>query len=535
MTAGPTVPARRSTVGTVTALDALRSDEARRTRALMIGELVTVGCVGALGLVAPGPERVRPWVVAFAALSVILCTASLRWREFTATRLLVTHLPVIPFVVCAYMFFGVWSFFAAASAVGTFVFAMGSSRAFAVLSYFLMASVPAVGMLGLATGLIQPMGMVRAPPMPVAVQLGFLLYLQIYFASMYWLGRASRNSQIAAMRELEEALRKVDERDALLDEAQRDLDRLEGRGQARWSGATLGAWKLGPLLGRGGMGEVYSAIHVESGSPAAVKLVSLEAEDSPQIVERFRREAEILRRLRHPSIVTLFDVGEHHGMPYLVMERLSGESLSAILRRVRRLPLSEVRDLVSEIAAGLEHALGHEVVHRDLKPQNLIRLEETGRWKVLDFGVSKLGEGATLTRGHAIGTPGYMAPEQIRGGRVDHRADVFALTAVAYRCLSGVPAFSGDHARILYQVIHAQPRKPAVKLPHDVELVLALGLAKSPAERIPKASALAQALSDACDGRLDPALRARGEALLRRHPWGGYDADDARTERIAGG
>ncbi len=437
---------------------------------------------------------------------------------------------MIPFIILAYTYFGVWSFFAAASAVGVFVFAMGSSRRFALLTYLLMASAPAIGMAGLAFGFIEPTGLVRPLPMSAPVQLGFLLYLQLYFAAMFWLGRESRRSQLAAMTELQNALRQVDERDALLDEAQRDLHRLEAAGRGRWSGAQIGPWRLGDLLGRGGMGEVYAGAHVESGVQAAVKLLALEVEDSDESLKRFRREAEILRRLKDPSIVELYDVGDSQGVPYLAMERLRGESLAVILRRERKLGTQQTAELVRQVARALDHALAAQVVHRDLKPHNLFRLDGGDRWKILDFGISQLGGGPTITRGQAIGTPGYMAPEQVRGGRVDQRADVFALGAVIYRCLTGVPAFSGDHVRLLYDVVHVQPRRPEVT--PDVERVLALALAKAPDERFRTASELSRALDAAFAQRLDDALRSRADRLLARHPWGGFDADDDLTERL---
>jgi eukaryotic-like serine/threonine-protein kinase len=520
---------------TLTAVDVLRGDEERRTRALLVGELVTVGAAGLLALVSPGPAHIRPWLVAVSALAATLLAVGLRGRRFSTRRLLLMHLGVIPFVVLSYVFFGVWSFFTAGSAVGTFVFAMGSSRPFAWLSYLLMAMAPAVGMLGLATGLITPTGLVRPLPMPPWVQVGFAAYLQLYFASMFWLGRASRRSQFAAVTELESALRKVDERDALLDEAARDLDRLEAGGRGRWTGSRVGPWRLGTLIGRGGMGEVYESVHADTGRTAAIKLVALELEESTLVAARFQREAQILERLTHPAIVELYEVGEDRGIPYLAMEKLAGESLAMLLRRARSLPLADVTNMVAQVASGLEHALAAEVVHRDLKPQNLFRVADSGQWKILDFGVSKLGAGATLTRDKAIGTPGYMAPEQIHGGSVDHRVDVFALAAVAYRSLTGVPAFSGDQVRVLYDVMHRQPRRPGSELPSDVELVLALGLAKSRDERLASARQLADALGAAAENRLPEAMRARARALLARHPWGGFDSRDERTEQLAGG
>jgi serine/threonine-protein kinase len=164
-------------------------------------------------------------------------------------------------------------------------------------------------------------------------------------------------------------------------------------------------------------------------------------------------------------------------------------------------------------------------VHRDIKPQNLFAVDGAdGKrlWKVLDFGVSKLAASGTLTQGHIIGTPGYMAPEQARGGEVGPKADVFSLTVIAYRALTGRPAFSGrDMPRVLFDVCYVQPMRPSklVPLPDDVERVLALGMAKD-AEARPGALELATALRAAFDERLDEALRRRADAILQREPWG---------------
>jgi serine/threonine-protein kinase len=167
------------------------------------------------------------------------------------------------------------------------------------------------------------------------------------------------------------------------------------------------------------------------------------------------------------------------------------------------------------------------VVHRDLKPHNLFLAEEGGvfTWKLLDFGVSKLVDaGGTLTAGHVIGTPGYMAPEQARGEDVDGRADVYALAAIAYRCLTGHPPFTGkDVPSTLYDVVYKMPTRPSLliaELHADVDRALALGLAKRPRERLASARELADALAAAVGGGLAPGLRVRADELVARHAWG---------------
>jgi serine/threonine-protein kinase len=198
-----------------------------------------------------------------------------------------------------------------------------------------------------------------------------------------------------------------------------------------------------------------------------------------------------------------------------------------MLRGRRRLALRETIDLVTQVADGLEAAREAGIVHRDLKPSNLFRADGEGAttWKILDFGVSKLeGSAGTLTRDQVVGTPGYMAPEQARGGEVDHRADVYGLAAVCYRCVTGSAAFAGsDVPALLYRVVHEMPARPTAiaELPGDVELVLAIGLAKQPDERFETAAELAEALTAAARHELPAVLRARARRLLVHTPWAG--------------
>jgi serine/threonine-protein kinase len=208
------------------------------------------------------------------------------------------------------------------------------------------------------------------------------------------------------------------------------------------------------------------------------------------------------------------------------MERLRGFDLAHHLRRLRKLTLTQAVSLVAQIGAGLTTAHDGGVVHRDLKPHNLFLAERDGTftWKLLDFGVSKLiDSGGTLTAGHVIGTPGYMAPEQAKSEDVGPRADVYALAAIAYRCLTGHPPFTGkDVPSTLYDVVYKMPTRPSLlaELPADVDRALALGMAKRHGERLATAAELVTALTRAAEGALPAELRARADALLERHAWG---------------
>ncbi|HMR11809.1 MAG TPA: serine/threonine-protein kinase, partial [Polyangiaceae bacterium] len=295
----------------------------------------------------------------------------------------------------------------------------------------------------------------------------------------------------------------------------------------RYTGQRVAGYQVGEIIGRGAMGEVYAGLRSGDDRPVALKFLHPMVLSEEKHLDRFMREAKIAAALNSPHVVKILELGNSNdGIPFIAMERLEGEDLARKLRGKKQLKISEVLTLVSEVAQGLSLADERGIVHRDLKPQNLFLAQTTegAVWKILDFGVSKINAaGATATQGGAVGTPSYMAPEQAKGRDVDHRADVFALGAIAYRALTGKPPFTGpDSLATLYNVVHVQPTRPSQlrPLPRDVDRVLALSLAKDVARRIESASALSDALSAAASGRLDPGLRSRADALLGLMPWG---------------
>jgi serine/threonine-protein kinase len=215
------------------------------------------------------------------------------------------------------------------------------------------------------------------------------------------------------------------------------------------------------------------------------------------------------------------------------MELLVGHDLAWHLRRRTCLPLAEVVSMVDGVAVGLKAAHEAGIVHRDLKPPNLFLDEHDPQapvWKILDFGVGKLRDSSgTLTQGAVLGTPGYMAPEQVRAETTDARADVFGLSAVAYRALTGQPPFSLQDVQATFDVVYRQPLAPSTVqrgVPVDVDRVFAIGLAKQPHDRFARITELAAALRAASREQLPAPLRARADAILQVQPWGTVKSPD---------
>jgi serine/threonine-protein kinase len=283
----------------------------------------------------------------------------------------------------------------------------------------------------------------------------------------------------------------------------------------------MGSYRLGELLGRGGMGEVYRATHRMLARPAAIKLIRpevLAAGDGTRAeiaTARFRREAEAAARLTSPHTVELYDFGvTDEGTLYLVMELLQGTNLEALVRREGPLPAARVIDILRQVCDSLEEAHTAGLIHRDIKPAN-IHLGRVGIHddfvKVLDFGLVKSIAGADREQsmdGSAVataGTPAYMAPELLRDEPVDGRADLYALGCVAYYLLTGHLVFEADTSiQMVLKHLQADPLPPSQRttnpIPDALERVVLDCLAKSPADRPSSAHELAQRLS----GIIDP-------------------------------
>lgn len=245
-----------------------------------------------------------------------------------------------------------------------------------------------------------------------------------------------------------------------------------------------GRYVLGERLGRGGMAVVALGRDTALDRPVAVKLLADSLHGDAELRERFLREGRFAAQLSHPNVVGIFDTGEEDGQPYIVMERVEGGSLAELLHRRGPLPPDEVAALGRQAAAGLAHAHARGLVHRDVKPQNLL-LDGAGTLKVADFGIARSGEtSATLTQaGTLLGTAAYMAPEAARGEPATPAADVYGLGAVLYELVTGGPPRKvttiADLAR------HEPPPPPSelAELPRELEDAIMRCLAADPVHR----------------------------------------------------
>ena len=269
------------------------------------------------------------------------------------------------------------------------------------------------------------------------------------------------------------------------------------------------------------MGEVYEARHSRLAGRYAVKVLHPEIRQHAEVLRRFQREAQVTSALRHPGIVQVIDFNiAVNGAPYLVMEYLDGRDLGQVIASEGPLSVGRVVDMATQIASALSAAHRTDVVHRDLKPQNVFLLaaegDEPERIKILDFGISKIRSMSAKLTGVAmvVGTPQYMAPEQAEGkDEVDAAVDQFALAAIVYELLSGRPAFSGGTlASVVYQIVHIDPAplsRLRPDLPEEVSAVVARGLSKKKGDRFPSATEFARTLRQAARLALPGSNRRR--------------------------
>jgi len=283
----------------------------------------------------------------------------------------------------------------------------------------------------------------------------------------------------------------------------------------------LGKYEIEAELGSGGMGVVYRAIDTRLGRPVALKTMSPTVLGNPEVLKRFYREAQAAGQLHHPNIVTIYDIDEADGIPFIAMELLEGEDLEKIVAERRDLPLHRRLDIIVQTCRGLHYAHEHGVVHRDMKPGNIV-VQPKGLVKIVDFGIARVGA-TTLTRtGAVMGTVMYMSPEQIRGHQVDARSDIFAVGVILYELLTFRSPFPGDDIpAILFKIVHEPPEPVSLHLPHcpaDLELIVLKALEKERDQRYQTADEMAielQSLSDSLRHDMVGVYLKQGERAIQ--------------------
>jgi serine/threonine-protein kinase len=250
---------------------------------------------------------------------------------------------------------------------------------------------------------------------------------------------------------------------------------------------TVGRYEITGELGRGAMGVVYKALDPTIGRTVALKTMRLDVHglDAQEMVRRFQNEARAAGVLNHPNIVTIYDAGEQDGIFYIAMEFIEGTTLHELLAEKRVLATDEVLQLTRQICRGLDYAHSNGIVHRDIKPANIM-ITANGSVKIMDFGIAKSGGQVTNT-GQVLGTPNYMAPEQVKGRQLDGRSDLFSLGVILYEMLTGEKPFVGQNVTtIIYKIVNENPITPRdldVTVHPGLSAIVTKALAKAPDDR----------------------------------------------------
>jgi len=296
-------------------------------------------------------------------------------------------------------------------------------------------------------------------------------------------------------------------------------------------GQSVGKYRVGSRLGRGGMGSVYKAVDETLHREVAIKRLHPDLSD-PDVLKRFRAEAMALARLNHPNIATLYELTEQNGELLMIMEFVRGKTLEIVSQQTGPMPIDRAVNLCAQALDALAHAHREGIVHRDLKPANLM-LTTSGLVKVMDFGLARMAGTEHLTNnGFMVGTPAYMSPEQVLGGEVDGRADLYAIGVVLYRLLTTQLPFNAESGIAMVQKqINDQPtpvRQLRTELPQLCEEILTRALAKSPQQRYQTADEFKAALCNLVGGALSsssiaaipivPAAEASDPTIVLRRP-----------------
>jgi eukaryotic-like serine/threonine-protein kinase len=261
--------------------------------------------------------------------------------------------------------------------------------------------------------------------------------------------------------------------------------------------SVAGRYEVERTLGGGGMAVVYLARDGELGRPVALKVLAENLADDAELRQRFVREARLAARLSHPNVVRVYDAGEEDGRPYIVMECVDGESLAELLRREGALAADRVAELGTQACAGLEHAHRAGLVHRDVKPANLL-LTEDGTLKVADFGIAHAVGGTRVTEvGTVLGTAAYLSPEQALGDAVTPASDLYSLGTCLYELLAGEPPYGRETLGELFSRREVCPPPRLRGVPHELAAAVMRCLERDPRDRPASAAELARLLAGA--------------------------------------
>ncbi len=298
--------------------------------------------------------------------------------------------------------------------------------------------------------------------------------------------------------------------------------------------AKLGKYEILRELGRGAMGVVYEAFDPSIERTGALKTIrrdQLDGAEAEELFVRFQREAKAAGRLNHPNIVSIYDFGDDHGTSFIAMEFVRGRELKSYFEKNERFAMPEIVRIMGQLLDALDYSHNYGVVHRDVKPANIIMLAG-GQLKVADFGIARIESSQFTQAGTVLGTPAYMSPEQFMGQTVDRRSDVFSAGVVLYQFLTGERPFSGAATTIMHKVLSVDPPPPSmlnVQVPRPFDAVIGKAMAKRPEDRFQSAREFADAIRMAAEGKAAPGLDAAAgtdQTLINR----GADATVKATE-----
>ena len=266
----------------------------------------------------------------------------------------------------------------------------------------------------------------------------------------------------------------------------------------------IGKYKILGILGKGGMGIVYKALDPDIERDVAIKTIRFEnfpeGTQKDDLIIRFIREARAAGKLAHANIVTVYDVGREDDLTYIVMQYIEGRSLQALIDSGKRFAPPEINEILKPIADALCYAHQSGIIHRDIKPANIL-IDKCGKPYLADFGVARMDSAALTRTGTAVGTLGYMSPEQIKGQNIDHRSDIFALGIILYELLTGKTPFPGENiSTIVYKIVHEQPPRITEinrHIPAGYDFVVQKALAKNPEDRYQNCRQLVAGLESA--------------------------------------